>query len=543
MKIRIGLVQLNPNIGAFDTNYKKILNFIRKAEERYIDILIFPEMVITGYPPQDLLFNRSFVDKNLECLNKVAKEVSEKLYVIIGFVDKKDGKLYNSAAVLNNGKILEVRSKTLLPNYDVFDEVRYFTPANENDPFDIYFGDRKLTIGVEVCEDLWDKHYDKKVTDELYKRGAELVINISASPFTENKFDTRLNLIKEKVKKYKRPFILTNMVGSNSELVFDGNSIVMDCKGKIIGWGGEFVETLEIFDLDIDSFTGIEKKINVSERIGRIYKALIVGIHDYLHKTGFYKAVVGLSGGIDSSVVASLASEALGAENVLGVLMPSRYTSERSIEDAKTVATNLGIEYKIIPIEDIFQSYKASLSEMLLGLKEDITEENIQARIRGNILMAISNKFGYMVLSTGNKTEMALGYCTLYGDLSGGLAVISDINKLDVYELGRYFNKIKGGDIIPESVFTKKPTAELKFDQVDPFDYNIVSPLTDEIIESGRSVDELVEMGYDRELVVDIVKKIRKSEYKRRQAPPGIKITEKAFGMGRRYPIVNYFDG
>ena len=543
MELKIGIAQINPTIGDLEGNARKISDYICKSKKKGVDLLIFPEMVITGYPPQDLLFNRTFIEKNIETLERISRQVENDMHVIIGFVDRIDGKLYNGAAVLNNGRIICKRYKTLLPNYDVFDEVRYFTPAKENLPVDLEIKGEKFKVGIEICEDLWDKNYNTKITDILYDNGAQFVINISASPFTDAKFETRMRLIKEKVKKFRKPFIYANMVGSNSEVVFDGNSVAMDSDGKVIGWGKEFEETLEIFEITTEAWSGKEKEIKFSSRVERIYKALVMGIKDYLYKTGFYKAVVGVSGGIDSAVVISLAVEALGADNVLGVMMPSKYTSVQSMEDAKTLVKNLGVKSYIIPIDQIFQAYNSTFTEIFAGLPEDITEENIQARIRGNILMAISNKLGYLVLSTGNKTELALGYCTIYGDLSGGLAVISDVSKLDVYELANYYNVLKGRVVIPESILTKKPTAELKFGQVDPFDYKIVSPLVDEIINNNRTIEELIKMGYPEELVIDTARRIRRAEYKRRQAPPGIKITEKAFGIGRRFPIINKFDG
>jgi len=543
MELKIGIAQINPTIGDLEGNARKISDYICKSKKKGVDLLIFPEMVITGYPPQDLLFNRTFIEKNIETLERISRQVENDMHVIIGFVDRIDGKLYNGAAVLNNGRIICKRYKTLLPNYDVFDEVRYFTPARENLPVDLEIKGKKFKIGIEICEDLWDKNYNTKITDILYDNGAQFVINISASPFTDTKFETRMRLIKEKVKKFRKPFIYANMVGSNSEVVFDGNSVAMDSGGKVIGWGKEFEETLEIFEITTEAWSGKEKEIKFSSRVERIYNALVVGIKDYLYKTGFYKAVVGVSGGIDSAVVISLAVEALGADNVLGVMMPSKYTSVQSMEDAKTLVKNLGVKSYIIPIDQIFQAYNSTFTEIFAGLPEDITEENIQARIRGNILMAISNKLGYLVLSTGNKTELALGYCTIYGDLSGGLAVISDVSKLDVYELANYYNVLKGRVVIPESILTKKPTAELKFGQVDPFDYKIVSPLVDEIINNNRTIEKLIKMGYPEELVIDTARRIRRAEYKRRQAPPGIKITEKAFGIGRRFPIINKFDG
>ena len=543
MELKIGIAQINPTIGDLEGNARKISDYICKSKKKGVDLLIFPEMVITGYPPQDLLFNRTFIEKNIETLERISRQVENDMHVIIGFVDRIGGKLYNGAAVLNNGRVIYKRYKTLLPNYDVFDEVRYFTPAKENLPVDLEINGKKFKIGIEICEDLWDKNYNTKITDILYDNGAQFVINISASPFTDTKFETRMRLIKEKVKKFRKPFIYANMVGSNSEVVFDGNSVAMDSDGKVIGWGKEFEETLEIFEITTEAWSGKEKEIKFSSRVERIYKALVMGIKDYLYKTGFYKAVVGVSGGIDSAVVISLAVEALGADNVLGVMMPSKYTSVQSMEDAKTLVKNLGVKSYIIPIDQIFQAYNSTFTEIFAGLPEDITEENIQARIRGNILMAISNKLGYLVLSTGNKTELALGYCTIYGDLSGGLAVISDVSKPDVYELANYYNTLKGRVVIPESILTKKPTAELKFGQVDPFDYKIVSPLVDEIINNNRTIEELIKMGYPEELVIDTARRIRRAEYKRRQAPPGIKITEKAFGIGRRFPIINKFDG
>ncbi|MBO8152108.1 MAG: NAD+ synthase [Candidatus Marinimicrobia bacterium] len=543
MELKIGIAQINPTIGDLEGNARKISDYICKSKKKGVDLLIFPEMVITGYPPQDLLFNRTFIEKNIETLERISRQVENDMHVIIGFVDRIGGKLYNGAAVLNNGRVIYKRYKTLLPNYDVFDEVRYFTPAKENLPVDLEINGKKFKIGIEICEDLWDKNYNTKITDILYDNGAQFVINISASPFTDTKFETRMRLIKEKVKKFRKPFIYANMVGSNSEVVFDGNSVAMDSDGKVIGWGKEFEETLEIFEITTEDWSGKEKEIKFSTRIERIYNALVVGIKDYLNKTGFYKAVVGVSGGIDSAVVISLAVEALGTDNVLGVMMPSKYTSVQSMEDAKTLVKNLGVKSYIIPIDQIFQAYNSTFTEIFAGLPEDITEENIQARIRGNILMAISNKLGYLVLSTGNKTELALGYCTIYGDLSGGLAVISDVSKPDVYELANYYNTLKGRVVIPESILTKKPTAELKFGQVDPFDYKIVSPLVDEIINNNRTIEELIKMGYPEELVIDTARRIRRAEYKRRQAPPGIKITEKAFGIGRRFPIINKFDG
>ena len=539
--IKIGLAQINPVLGDLPGNAKKITNFIKEADQQGIDLLIFPELAITGYLPQDLLLNRSFIDCNLQCLNKITAACRSSMVVILGYVARENGKLYNAAAVIKSGQLIATCYKTLLPNYDVFDEHRYFTPANENLPVPIEIGGHSVRLGVEICEDLWDSNSAIKVTDQLVAQGAELLVNLSASPFEYDKRDRRRQLVLDKVTKLRRPFVLVNLVGGRDELVFDGNSFALDASGALIGWGGEFKENLAVFELDLVSGQGHRMPWPETQREASIYQALTLGVHDYFYKTGGRQAIIGLSGGIDSALVACIAVSALGAENVLGVFLPSQYTSAASREDSVILAKNLNIRLIEIPIEKIFQSYLQELKPVFGQTSPDVTEENIQSRIRGNLLMALANKYQAYVLNTGNKTELALGYCTMYGDMCGALAVISDLSKLDVYKVAGYFNETAERLIIPERIFIKIPTAELAPGQVDPFDYTIVSPLVDLIINDQKTPAELIQMGYAADLVNDIIERIKLAEFKRRQAAPGLKITSKAFGLGRRYPIINHF--
>ncbi len=539
--IKIGLAQINPILGDLSGNAAKIINFIQEADQQGVNLLIFPELAITGYLPQDLLLNRSFIDCNLQCLNKITAACRSSMVVILGFVARENGKLYNAAAVIKSGQLIATRYKTLLPNYDLFDEHRYFTPASENLPVKIEIGGHSMRLGVEICEDLWDSNSAIKVTDQLVAQGAELLVNLSASPFEYDKRDRRRQLVLDKVTKLRRPFVLVNLVGGRDELVFDGNSFALDASGALIGWGGEFKENLAVFELDLVSGQGHRMPWPETQREASIYQALTLGVHDYFYKTGGRQAIIGLSGGIDSALVACIAVSALGAENVLGVFLPSQYTSAASREDSVVLAKNLNIRLIEIPIEKIFQSYLQELKPVFGQTSPDVTEENIQSRIRGNLLMALANKYQAYVLNTGNKTELALGYCTMYGDMCGALAVISDLSKLDVYKIAGYFNETAERLIIPERIFTKIPTAELAPGQVDPFDYTIVSPLVDLIINDQKTPAELIQMGYAADLVTDIFERIKFAEFKRRQAAPGLKITSKAFGLGRRYPIINHF--
>jgi len=483
---------------------------------------------------------KEFVEANIQGLERVAK-ASEGITAIVGFVDF-DGRLRNAAAVVSNGRLVGVVHKTLLPTYDVFDEHRYFEPAESNEPLDVDLAGQRVRLGIAICEDMWDEElgYGVQVTGCLAEAGAQLVVSINASPFYTGKRLIREKLVKAKAQRYRLPILYVNMVGGQDELVFDGGSFAVDSSGAVIAYGKQFEEGLVLFEMDQDG-RGFPLQVEAYNEDEETFKALVLGVRDYFRKTGFKKAVIGLSGGIDSSLTAAVAVEALGPENVVGVSMPSRYSSESSIVDAKRLAENLKLSFKVIPIEKVLESYEQALAEEFAGTEPSVAEENIQARIRGNVLMALSNKFGYLVLSTGNKTELALGYCTLYGDMTGGLAVIGDVSKMRVYKLARYYNGRKGFDAIPEACFVKAPSAELRPNQVDPFDYSVVSPLTDEIIENRRSRAELIGMGYETAIVDDVLNRIRNAEYKRRQAPPTIKISAKAFGMGWRMPIVNKF--
>jgi NAD+ synthase (glutamine-hydrolysing) len=456
-------------------------------------------------------------------------------------VDHDRSDIYNAAAVCHNGKIGQVVRKTLLPTYDVFDELRYFKPAARNDPTTVTVAGNQVRLGVSICEDLWDEElrYERHVIGDLVQKGADIIVNINASPFYMGKRLVREKLLKSKATALKRPFFYVNMVGGQDELVFDGESLAVDSRGELVGIGKAFEEDLVIVDLELRSGTAPTIQSPPYDKEQSVFMALVLGVRDYFRKTGFKKAVIGLSGGIDSALTAAIAVEALGQENIVGVSMPSRFSSDHSKHDAESLSRNLGITYLTIPIDELFKVYERTLESTFEKRPVDATEENIQARIRGNILMALSNKFGYLVLTTGNKTELALGYCTLYGDMSGGLAVIGDVSKSEVYALAEFYNRRRRFEAIPKRSITKIPSAELKPDQYDPFDYSVVSPLVDEIIENRRSVKELVALGYDPSLAGEMLSRVRSAEYKRRQAAPSIKITRKAFGIGWRMPIVN----
>ena len=534
--MKIALCQINATVGDFENNCKKILSFYSNSVDANADIAVFPELAITGYPPQDLLLEQSFVDRNVQELEALTSVVDH-VPMVVGYVQPIGKNLYNSAALLQNGEISGRYDKVLLPTYDVFDEDRYFTPGEKRFPLKAKIGKKTIFLGVEICEDMWDKDYTCKVTDELVNAGAEIILNISSSPFSEGKFCERERLIKGHVDRCRVPFLYCNLVGGQDELIFDGNSIAYSANGKRIAAATSFKEEMVIVDLDSDE----EIEHDNLSREEELFAALTLGISDYFRKTGHSKCVIGLSGGIDSALTACLAKEALGEENVLCVSMPSRFSTQHSKDDAEELAENLGVEYRVLAIGELTSVYETTFDSQFDGMARDTTEENIQARIRGNFLMAFANKMGYLVISTGNKTELALGYCTLYGDMSGGLAAISDLNKMDVYAMCKWYNQDRGKEIIPASTLTKKPSAELAEDQVDPFDYEVVSPLVEEIVENHRTKAELVKLGYDAKLVKDVNRLVHRSEFKRRQAAPGLRVTSKAFGMGRRYPIVNRF--
>jgi len=540
--MKISLASINPTIGDLKSNFEKIISNIKKAEEVDSDLIIFPELALTGYPPLDLLDKRSFVDEVISYNSKVA-EYAKNIGVIFGsvtrFEDEVGTNLFNSAIFCFDGQIKSIHKKSLLPNYDVFDEVRYFEPSREIHLLE-FKGKR---FGVTICEDAWNdkdfwvhRLYEFDPVEENVKLGAEIIINISASPFSIGKEKIRTEMFSQIARKHKKPVLFVNQVGANTDLIFDGGAKVFDRNGNLILASNRFEESLVHFDSD---FQYEEINYEFSSDAEEIYRALILGIRDYCDKTGFKKVVLGLSGGIDSALVSVLAKEALGSENVLCVMMPSQYSSEGSITHSQKLIQNIGVKSTIIPIQPIFEEFKKSLKKEFDDLPEDVTEENLQSRIRGVLLMALSNKFGYLLLATGNKSELATGYATLYGDMCGGLAPISDVYKTKVYEIARYINREK--EIIPIEIINKVPSAELRPNQTDQDTlppYDILDKILYLYIEEAKEEDEIVEKGFDRELVRRVLKMVDRAEYKRKQAAPGLKVTNKAFGSGRRFPIV-----
>lgn len=556
--MKICLAQINPTVGAFKQNTKKICRFINAAKKKGADLIVFPEMSIVGYPPKDLLELSGFVDSNLKALEEVRNNVTG-ISAIVGFVDRnaaRRGKdLYNAAAYIRNKKIVSRHYKSLLPTYDVFDEDRYFEPTHSIALAKI--SGRKF--GISICEDIWGadvvwqgKIHHKDPVKSMIRQGAEIIVNISASPFTIGKQDVRLKMLTSHAKEHNVPIVFVNQIGGNDDLVFDGNSLVINKKGVIVDRALSFEEDLLMVEFKgSDVNAGDSKPISVEKRtqaatsedeIESVYKALVLGTRDYVKKCGFKKAVIGLSGGIDSAVTAVIAVRALGKGKVLGVTMPSGFSSKGSVEDSKVLAERLGIDFENIPIKSVYNAYTKTLSGIFTGLPFDVTEENLQARIRGKILMAISNKYGYLVLTTGNKSELAVGYCTLYGDMCGGLAVISDVPKTMVYGIAEYINRKK--EIIPIDTIEKPPSAELRPDQKDQDSlppYDILDGILRAYVEESKDIDDIVGMGFDETLVKDIIKKVDRNEYKRKQAAPGLKVTSKAFGTGRRMPLAQRY--
>jgi len=552
--IRLALAQINCTVGDLYLNTARIIEYVKKAQNFGADIVAFPELSITGYPPEDLLFKSHFIDHNIHTLKKIVKAVGD-IVAIVGFADKKGRDIYNAAAVIYKGKILGIYHKMLLPNYGVFDEMRYFKQGK--DPLVFKISD--AIFGVNICEDIWHKTGPIKMSA---KAGAQVIITINSSPYHIGKIKERERAIQKASKDNKVFISYTNIVGGQDELVFDGRSMIVDDIGKVIARASAFEEDLLIADIALDAsrkktghkILSIDKELKkkplvlknrispLLENAQEAYSALLLGLKDYVTKNNFKKVVIGLSGGIDSAIVAVLAVDALGKDNVTGVFMPSRYSSAESANDAKTLASNLGIRFEVISIEHIFKLYLMTLSPLFTGWEKNIAEENLQARIRGNILMALSNKFGWLVLTTGNKSEMSTGYATLYGDMAGGFAVIKDVPKTLVYKLTKYRNSISR--IIPESIITKEPTAELKPGQKDSDilpPYSRLDPILKAYVEDDRDVRKIVSAGYNKEDVLKIAAMVDKSEYKRRQSPPGIRITPRAFGKDRRMPITNVY--
>ena len=534
--MKIALCQINPTVGAIKQNKELILKKYQEAINLGAELIVFPELALIGYPPQDLLLRNKFINNAAVALDEIAKQST--IPIIVGSTLVENDQLYNCSYICANGQIIDHYKKILLPTYDVFDEDRYFKSGDQPVTVEIAIGPKIKKIGLQICEDLWDHTYSRNLAGQLKNAGAELIINISASPYRVDRLVDRCNLIKTKVDNTGIPFLYCNLVGAQDELIFDGQSVVYDGKGNLLAQGNSFVE--ETIIVDLDNQDPIE--LNVLQREEKIYNALVLGVKDYFTKTGHTEAVLGLSGGIDSSLTACIAVDALGSDNVHGVSMPSKYSSEHSKDDAKELAQNLGMDYQVVSIESIVDSFEHSLKASFNGTEPGVAEENIQARARGSIIMALSNKFNWLVLSTGNKTELAMGYCTLYGDMNGGLSVISDLSKTDVYALSRWVNKNSDKERIPLNSIDKPPSAELKPNQIDPFDYDVVSPLVTALVDNQKSPSQLIKEGADPELVEDISKRIRINEYKRRQAAPGLRVTSKAFGMGRRVPIVNKYD-
>ncbi len=543
--MRVALVQLATQVGDFQGNARAIGTGIDAARAAGADVAVLPELAVSGYPPLDLLLERGFVEENLRVLHEEIAPSVRGIVAVVGFVDRDTDErspeglpvLRNAAAVVEDGRVLGVAHKTLLPEYDVFFERRYFAPARRRTVQRTGAG----LLGVLICEDLWDDAYECRVSRELARGGAQALLSISASPFSAGKAGVRMDVARRRARDTSLPVVYVNQVGSEDgyegQLVFDGGSFALGADGRLLAMARRFEPDLVVADLGGGPLPAPAPEPPADE----IARAIVLGIREYARRCGFSGAVIGLSGGIDSSVVAALAAEALGREHVLLLSMPTRFTSERGRRDARDVARNLGCELRAVSIEPLLRAVEEELGSTLAGPAGEIAHENVQARLRGLALMAVSNREGRLLLTTGNKTELALGYCTLYGDMNGGLAPISDVGKLLVYELGRHVNRAAGRDVIPASVFTAAPSPELRADQVEPFDYSVVSPLVDEIVEHRRSRSELVERGYSPEVVDDCLARIGRAEYKRRQAPPGIKVTSKAFGVGRRIPLAHPF--
>ncbi|MEY2565061.1 MAG: hypothetical protein QOH88_3254 [Verrucomicrobiota bacterium] len=543
--MKIGFAQINPTVGDLSGNFEKILSAYEKLAAAGADLIITPELAITGYPPQDLVFKSQFVPQTLEVLDKLQSHLRE-AGLLVGYVERNQGRgkpFHNAAALLQPDSPIATTHKSLLPTYDVFDEDRYFEPARGVVP--LIFRGKK--IGVTICEDIWTEHYlprplyEVEPVRSLVEQGAEIILNLSASPFSLGKPGVRREMVATLARTYHRPICYCNAVGGNDQLVFDGNSFAVNSAGELIAQLPGFQISEEIVDPDGSEPLSLPKR-DVS---ADLFAALSLGVRDYLTKCNFKSAVLGLSGGIDSAVVAAVAVDALGPKNVLGVSMPSPYSSQGSIDDALALADNLGIKCLQIPIANAFAAFKAQFGEIFAGLPEDTTEENMQSRLRGMILMSLSNKFGHILLTTGNKSELAVGYCTIYGDMAGGLAVISDVPKTMVYQLARWINSDnKRGEIIPASTIEKPPSAELKPGQTDQDSlppYDVLDEILRLYVEENMGARDIVAHGFDEKTVRWVQRRVDINEYKREQAAPGIKVTSRAFGVGRRMPIAQKY--
>ena len=555
--MKIAIAQLNPTIGDLSGNAQQILEIAQKAVKEGVRLLLTPELSLCGYPPRDLLLSPGFVDSISQHLEKLAQQLPHQIAVLVGVVEVNtdafyQGKkpLFNSIALLDGGKIQQIFHKRLLPTYDVFDEDRYFEPGQHSNSFTIESElQSHIRVGVTICEDLWNdeefwgkRSYEVNPIEDLAQMGVDIIVNLSASPYSVGKQKLREAMLHHAATRYHKPILYANQVGGNDDLIFDGSSVAFNSAGEIVSRVQAFVSDLAIVEFNEqqgDLFTASITPLLATEE-EEIWSALVLGVRDYARKCGFSKVVLGLSGGIDSSLVAAIAAEAMDAENVLGVLMPSPYSSDHSIKDAEALVNNLGIKSQQLPIGETMQVYDQVLEPLFAGTEFGVAEENIQSRIRGNLLMAIANKFGYLLLSTGNKSEMAVGYCTLYGDMNGGLAVIADVPKTRVFSLCRWLNREI--EVIPPNVINKPPSAELKPGQTDQDSlppYDVLDDILYRIVNQHQSDSQIIEAGYTLEVVSKVRKLLARAEFKRRQAPPGLKVTDRAFGTGWRMPIAS----
>lgn len=549
--MRIAIAQLNPIVGDIEGNAQRILEAAQTAFNQGAELLLTPELSLCGYPPRDLLLNLGFVEKMSRQLQLLSQQLPEKLAVLVGFVEKNpsatvrgEKPLFNSIALLKSQEIKQIFTKRLLPTYDVFDEDRYFASGKESQYFQIT--ENNVKIGVTICEDVWNdeqfwgqRQYAVNPIADLANLGVDLIVNLSASPYSVGKQKLRESLLSHSATRYNLPIVYVNQVGGNDDLIFDGDSVAFNRQGEVIYRAQAFTSSLELIEFNQDLLPAVIHPLPVDED-EEIYQALVLGVRDYVQKCGFKRVIFGLSGGIDSSLVAAIASDALGKENVLAVMMPSPYSSDHSISDAVALVNNLGIKSEKLAIKEIMNAYDQLLEPVFAGTDFGIAEENLQSRIRGNLLMALSNKFGHLLLSTGNKSEMAVGYCTLYGDMNGGLAVIADVPKTRVYSLCRWLNR--HGEIIPLNVINKAPSAELKPNQKDQDSlppYEILDAILALLIDRHQSAEQIIAAGFEPEIVQKVIKLVKNAEFKRKQAPPVLKISDRAFGTGWRMPIAS----
>ena len=552
LTMKCAIAQLNPIIGNIKGNAQQIKEKAFLGVKSGANLLLTPELSLCGYPPKDLILNRSFIQQMELELEALARDIPPQIYVLVGTVtvnslafQKGEKPFHNSIALVHSGKVQEIFHKRLLPTYDVFEEARYFHSGNQANFFQI----DNVKIGVTICEDLWNeenfwgkKHYDFNPIKDLVDLNVELVVNLSASPYTVGKQKLREAMLTHLAKQYHKPIIYVNQVGGNDDLIFDGHSLAFNKEGELICRAKSYQDDLVYLDYDIanQNLSGSVVNYVSYQEEEEIYNALVLGVKDYARKCGFHKAVIGLSGGIDSALVATIATSALGKENVLGILMPSPYSSSHSITDAEALVKNLEIKSTVLPIQNVMESFDHTLESLFANTEFGVAEENIQSRIRGTLLMAVANKFGYLLLSTGNKSEMSVGYCTLYGDMNGGLAVISDVPKTKVFSLCRWLNRNE--EVIPEHIITKPPSAELKPNQVDQDSlppYDILDDILDRYLSKHQSLAEIEQVGYDSAIITKIIKMVARAEFKRKQAPPGLKITDRAFGTGWKMPIAS----